>query len=49
MTVGALSKFLTGKLTRKRPRCVWEDNVRMNLRDISNNTRNWTDSAQDRE
>ena len=27
----------------------WEDNVRMDLIEMSVNTRNWVDSAQDRE
>ena len=27
----------------------WEDNIRMNLREIGNNTMNWVDSAQDRD
>ena len=26
----------------------WEDNIRMDLKEISINTRNWVDSAQDR-
>ena len=45
-------KILTGKPTRKRPlgcpRRRWEGNIRMNLKQISLNTRNWFDSAQDR-
>ena len=46
-------KTLTGTPTGKRPlgrprrRC--EDNIRMNLKELSRNTRNWTDSAQDRD
>ena len=32
-----------------RPRCRWEDNIRMNLKEISINTRNWVVSAQDRD
>ena len=46
-------KFLTGKPTRKRPlgrpRRRWEDNIRMNLEEISINVGNWVDSAQDRD
>ena len=38
-------KILTGKPTRKgslgRPRRRWEDNIRMDLKEISINTRNW--------
>ena len=45
------SKFLAGKTTRKRtlgrPRSRWEDNIRMDLKEIG--TRNWVDSAQDRD
>ena len=38
----------TGKSALGRPRCRWEDNIRMNLKEIDINTRNWVDSAQDR-
>ena len=42
-------KMLTGKPTRKRPlgrlRRRWEDNIRMYLKEIYINTRNWIDSA----
>ena len=31
-----------------RPRHRWEDNIRMDLKEIGINTRNWVDSAQDR-
>ena len=30
------------------PRRRWEDNIRMDLKEIDVNTRNWVDSAQDR-
>ena len=46
-------KILTGKPTGKRPlgrpRRRWEDNIRMDLEEIGNNTRNLVDSAQDRD
>ena len=46
-------KILTGKPKAKRllgrPRRRWEDNVRMDLKEIVMNTRNWVDSAQDRD
>ena len=46
-------KMLTGKPTGKRPlgrlRRRWEDNIRMDLKEIGINTRNWVDSAQDRD
>ena len=45
-------KILTGKLAGKRPlgrhRRRWKDNIKMNLKEIGINTRNWVDSAQDR-
>ena len=45
-------KMLTGKLTGKRtlgrPRRRWEDNIRMDLKETVINTRNWADSAQDK-
>ena len=46
-------KLLTGKPTRKiplgRPRRRWEDNIRMDLKEMGVNSRNWIDSAQDRD
>ena len=46
-------KILTGKPTGKgplgRPRRRWEENIRMDLKEIGINTRNWVDSAQDRD
>ena len=45
-------KILTGKPTGKRPlgrpRRRWEDNIRMDLEEISVNAGNWVDSAQGR-
>ena len=45
-------KILTGKPTETRPlgrpRCRWEDNIRMNLEEIGINVGNWVDSAQDK-
>ena len=42
--------LLTGKPTGKRSlgrsRHRWEDNIRMDLKGIGINTRNWVDSAQ---
>ena len=44
-------KILTGKPTCKRPlgrpRRRWEDNIRMDLKKIRINTRNWVDPSQD--
>ena len=46
-------KILTGKPLEKRllgrPRHRWEENIRMDLKIIGINTRNWVDSAQDRD
>ena len=44
-------KIVTGKPTGKRPlgrpRRRWEGNIRMDLREIGINARNWVDSARD--
>ena len=46
-------KILTGKLTGRRflgtPRRRWEDNIRIDLKAIRVNMRNWVDWAQDRD
>ena len=46
-------KILTYKPTGKRPlgraRRRWEDNIRTDLKEMGINTRNWVDSAQDRD
>ena len=46
-------KVLTAKPTGKRPlgrlRRRWEDNIRMDLKEIGINMRNWVDSAEDRD
>ena len=46
-------KILTDKPTGKRPlgrpRRRWEDNIRMDLEEISINAGKWVDSAQDRD
>ena len=39
----------TGMRPLGRPSHRWEDNVRMDLNKIGINTRNWADSAQDRD
>ena len=43
------SKIFTGKPSRKRRRArrKWENNIRMDLKDIGIVKRNWIDSAQD--
>ena len=46
-------KILTGKPFGKRslgrPRCRWEDNIRMDLEERGINVGNWANSAQDRD
>jgi hypothetical protein len=39
----------TGKRSLGRPRSRWEDNIRMDFKEIGINTRNWVDSVQDRD
>ena len=43
-----LASKTTGQRPLERPRCGWKDNIRMDLEESSINTRNWVDSAQDR-
>ena len=38
----------TGKILLGRPKRKWEDNIRMDLKEIGINTRNWVDLTQDR-
>ena len=38
-----------GKRPLGRPRRRWEDNIRKDLKYIGSDTRNWVDSAQDRD
>ena len=45
----ALTGKPTGKKPLGRPKRRWEDNIRMNLKEIGTNTRNWLDSALDRD
>ena len=37
----------TGKISLERPMRWWEDNIRMDIKEIYINTRKWVDSAQD--
>jgi hypothetical protein len=50
---GSFLDILKGKPTGKRhlgrPRRRWEDNIRMELKEIGINTSNWVDSVQDRD
>ena len=53
--IRVLSKFdqvpttSTEKRPLGRPRRRWEDNIRMDCKEIGINTRNWIDSATDRD
>ena len=38
----------TGKSTLGRSRHRWEDNIRIDIKEIGINTRNWVDSALDK-
>ena len=42
-----LTVIPAGKRPSGRHRCRWEDNIRIYLKEIGINTRNWVDSAQD--
>ena len=42
-----LTGYPIGKRLLGRPRRRWEDNIRMDLEEISINAGNWVDSAQD--
>ena len=44
-----LRDCLCGKRPLGRPRRRWEDTIRMNLKEIGINTKNWIDSAQNRD
>jgi hypothetical protein len=46
-------RILVGKPERKRPlgrtKCRWEDNIKMDLREIGRGGMDWIDMAQDRD
>ena len=44
----SLTRKPTGKGPLGRPRRKWEDNIRMDLKEININSWNWIDWAQDR-
>jgi hypothetical protein len=44
-----LSGTPTGKKPLGRPRRRWKDNIRINLKETGINTRNWVDSALDKD
>ena len=41
--------ILTGKGSLGKPRRRWEGSIRMDIKEIGINTRNWIDSAHDRD
>ena len=41
--------FRSGKILSGRPMGRQKDNIRMDLKEIGNNTRNWDDSTLDRD
>ena len=43
-----LTSKSTGNILLRRPRRRWEDNIRMDLKEISINKRFWFDSVEDR-
>jgi hypothetical protein len=45
----SISKFYNVHLHERNPRRRWEENIRMDLKEIGINTRNWGDSALDRD
>ena len=42
-----LTEKLTGKSLSGRPRFRWEDNIRIDLKEIGVDTRNWVESDQE--
>ena len=43
-----ITGIITGNRPLGKPRHRWEDNIRMDLKEIGINAGNWVDSAQDR-
>ena len=38
-----------GKSPLRRPRCRWEDNIKMDLQEVGGGCEDWTELAQDRD
>ena len=38
-----------GKRTLERPRCRWEDNIKMDLQEVGRRSMDWIELAQDRD
>jgi hypothetical protein len=51
--VARMEEILTGTPTKKRPlgrpTRMWENNIRMDFKEIGISTRNWVDLAEDRD
>ena len=44
-----LTSIPAGKRPLERSRCRWENNIKMDLKEIGINTRNWVNLAHDRD
>ena len=42
-------KVLVGKPEGKRPRCRWEDNIKMDLEEVGSGCGDWMELAKDRD
>ena len=42
-------KVLVGKAEGMRPRCKWEDNIKMDLQEVGRGCGDWMELAQDRD
>ena len=49
IAIKILTRGPTGKTPLGKPRHRWEDNIRVDLKDIGINEGNWVDLAQDRD
>ena len=49
MGEGNFNRYTYRKETFRKTKARWEDNIRMDLKEIGTNTRNWVDSARDRD
>ena len=49
MYTGFLVKKPKGKRTLGRPRCRWEDNIKMNLQELGFGGMDWIELAQDKD
>jgi hypothetical protein len=41
--------FWWGNLKERRPRCRWEDNIKMDLREVGCEGMDWIEQVQDRD